>query len=88
MRLIYDLLYEILAYAEQYDDPGPYKAPKKIDGYTGHQIDYHIRMCEQADWLTEGKTYSAGRDKYPHYTKIGELTWEGHQELKRLRNGG
>jgi len=47
-------------------------------------------MCEEAGWLDNDGSSSLvyGDNKHDSYTEIGEVTWAGHQELERLRNGG
>ena len=73
MRLIQSLIYDILAYVEQFDEPGPYKIPKKIGDYTTDQVNYHIRMCEDAGFIEDGNA-NIGLGGRHNYSRIGELT--------------
>lgn len=61
---------------------GPYEVPK-IENFTSDQVQYHIRMCEEAGWLHPGKKMTGnGRSKNAH---VGELTWSGHQYLRKFK---
>ncbi|MCY4224223.1 MAG: DUF2513 domain-containing protein [Bacteroidetes bacterium] len=82
MKLVRHLLVLILNYVEDHQDRGPYDVPT-IDGFTDDQIQYHIRMCEEAGWLLPGEKMNGnGMSKY---IRIGELTWNGHQHLARYK---
>ncbi|MCY4673253.1 MAG: DUF2513 domain-containing protein [Bacteroidetes bacterium] len=86
MRLINSLLYDILVFIEGHEGRGPYKMPEKLGDYTIEQVNYHIRMCEKAGFIEPGRS-KIGLTGYPSYFELGELTWEGHQEIHRRRNG-
>ena len=87
MKLIHSLLQQILEYVERHEEAGPYKVPD-FSKYSTDQINYHIKMCVEAGWLRNGRSNIGGRGVHQYYTELGELTWRGHQELERLRNGG
>ena len=82
MKLLDHLLLHVLDYVEGHETPGPYEVPT-IDGFSPEQIQYHIRMCEEAEWLREGKKMTG--KGHPKYTHVGELTWEGHTHLRKYK---
>ncbi len=86
MKLINSLIYDILIFIEKHEEPGPYKLPQQFGDYTRGQVNYHIRMCQEAGFIEHGRS-QIGLTGYPSYFEIGELTWEGHQEIQRRRNG-
>ena len=85
MKLIQSLIYEILAYVEDHQEPGPYEVPKNLGDYSVDQVNYHIQMCEDAGFIEDNGRAEIGLGGKSHYTHIGELTWKGHQELASLR---
>ena len=87
MKLLHEILYKILKYVESHEEAGPY-TPPDFENYSRDQINYHIRICVEAEWLIKGQCrYTYGRNKYNNYSEIGELTWKGHQEIERMCNG-
>ena len=44
-----------------------------FEGFTREQVQYHIRLCDQAGYLT---VRQSGRR-----SRIIELTWKGHDKL-------
>ena len=77
-----NLIQHILAYLED-REPNPelkthtsiynYIDLPKIDGFTKEQIAVHLVMCKEAGWLMD---YTTG---------WVDLSWQGHDELDRLR---
>lgn len=86
MKLIHSLLRQILERVESYLEAGPYPPPD-FENYSADQINYHIKMCIEAEWLKPSAVTLGGRGRHDRYEELGELTWKGHQELHCLRNG-
>ena len=50
-----------------------------FEGFTREQVHYHIRLCDQAGYLT---VRESGRRN-----RIIELTWNGHEKLAASQDG-
>lgn len=85
MKLNDHLLVLILDYVHEQETFGTYEVPK-IENFTSDQVQYYIRICEEAGWLHSAKMKTGnGRSKYTH---VGELTWSGHQHLRKFKGTG
>lgn len=71
MKFIGYPLVLLLEYVEGHETQGPYKVPM-FDDHTSEQVQYHIRICEEADWLHSGNNLTCS--PHPKYTHMGELT--------------
>ena len=57
--------------------------PCNVDGFTSHQLHYHIGLCSEAGYLHVLKTSGPG---VPFTTySIDGLTWLGHETLEAMR---
>lgn len=52
----------------------------KLPGRSRDQVRYHAALCHEACWLRSCKTEPILR--------IGPLTWNGHQEMRRRTSAG
>lgn len=87
MRRSFKLIKKILAHVEREQINGPIPPPE-FDGHPKIEVHHHIRLCEEAGFLEADKPgWYDGVLLYPSLTR---LTWNGHEELDRLRreNGG
>ncbi len=79
----FKLIRMILEHAER---AGPAGAnPPEFDCYDETTVQEHIRLCEEAGYI-EIQTLPYRGAKVCVY--IDRLTWEGHEELDRLRRVG
>lgn len=69
---------EILEFLEAVDDPRP--VPVSLDNCEEGKLRYHLRLCEEAGLITEGR----GSLEHVSY----QLTWKGHVGLDRDRGAG
>ncbi len=79
------LICQLLAYVECNETEGPMDIPT-VPGYSDGQIHYHVGLCVEAGYIDAAKPgiYSVGR----RFPSINRLTWQGHNALDELRNGG
>ena len=80
MERHWELIRAILEYTAHEGNGKNLQAPK-VNGYTPEQVNYHIRLCEQAGYLdsvefVEGSCYG-----------VRSLLWAGHEKLDELRKG-
>ncbi len=68
------LIQRVLEYAELNGNGHILETPT-VEGYSPVDVEYHIQLCGEAGYLrlTQGQ--------------MVRLTWEGHNELDRLRQG-
>ena len=85
MKRDMDMIRDILAHAEAHAVGDALRAPE-LCGTSDDLLHYHLELCEQAGYLRIKKSgYNPeGQDHYA----IVNLTWQGHEMLERLRNGG
>ena len=76
------LIRKLLEYAEQQKTPGFFPAPECSE-FSWQVVHYHIGLCLQAGYLT-AQNIAAGEEPAPRY-EIGNLTWQGHEALDKLR---
>ena len=60
--------------------------PPELEDYRLLQIEYHVRLCKEAGYITArhvGSPVVNGGE--PDCYQMGRLTWAGHEELDRLR---
>ena len=67
------LIRTILSYVECHGNEEGGLAPPEVSGFTPVQVQYHIKLCEQAGYI---ETQSG----YPR-----SLTWSGHDALDAMR---
>ena len=84
MRRHMKLVRTVLEYAECHATGRGIPAPE-AEGYSVIQVNYHIRLCGEAGFLRIEDVMNMADDG-PQYN-ILDLTWQGHEELGRLRNG-
>ena len=79
------LICQLLAHVECKQTEGPVEIPT-IQDYSEGQVHYHVGLCIEAGYIDAAKPgmYSAGR----RFSSIHRLTWQGHNALDDLRNGG
>ena len=77
MKRDMELIKQVLKYVER-NAPGTrgFVIQPELPSFTDEQIEYHITLCNQAGLITLN---NAGM--------MTALTWEGHNELERLRSG-
>ncbi len=83
MKRDMELIYLILAYAEEHGDLNNRKrCVPNFDEYDPDYIDYHVRLCEEAGYL---KASWPSGNRRGH---VQRLTWQGHEALdaSRTRN--
>lgn len=80
MKRHMDLIRLILAHVESATRLGRIPVPE-ISGYDEHEVQYHLRLCEEADYLV-CKRRETGERKV---TRIVRMTWAGHEALDELR---
>lgn len=82
MRRSMKLIRKLLEYAESHAT-GERLSPPELDEYSGKQISYHVKLCEEAGYMRIADGYMAqnDRDKYD----IIDLTWQGHEALEKMR---
>ena len=74
------LVYEILAFAENYNGESKL-IDFKIDGYSKEEIDFHIAILVEAGYLRRIETKLNGIQT----SGITRLTWEGFNYLDKFR---
>ena len=81
-----DLIRRILEYLEGQPGPGPFRPPE-LPNVPTHEVCYHARLCRQAGYISEYKE-TLGGDGPPRVPicSLGELTWDGHEALGRMRS--
>ena len=82
MRREMGLIRRLLEYVETSETEDPLPMPE-MQGCTRAQVQYHVRLCEEAGYLTTVRTLKPqgpGR-----FGDIARLTWEGHEALDRMR---
>ncbi len=78
MKLSTCLIKSLLAYVEETSEAdGRVLDVPEFPQFSKSQVTYHIDLCAQAGYMEVQPTSDVS---YPR-----ELTWLGHQELKRLR---
>ena len=80
MQRCMDLIFKLLEFTEEKNTCRPLPAPA-IDGFTSEQIQYHVRLCDQAGYLTIDNEHAIGKQP-----GIVELTWHGHEMLEKMRS--
>ena len=78
MRRKMKLIREILTYVEGQPADGNIPIPE-FDDYPQSEVAEHVRLCEEAGFL---QVYWHRRMPM----RITRMTWQGHEELKRLRD--
>ena len=83
-----DLIYAVLKWREGVQVSGGI-APPELPDWTRDQICYHAELCHERGWLQSYKHTLSGDGREPTRLecRIGALTWAGHDELKRMREG-
>ncbi len=90
MKRYMDLIHKILEYAEEHADGGDSTCiPEFEEGccYTAKDVDYHIKLCQQAGLLTANESnqkHIKGTRKWA--VTIVDLTWFGHEVLDEHRS--
>ncbi len=79
MKRYMQLILEILKYTERYGNGKELSLPE-VEGYTPDQVNYHVKLCEEAGYLDDIFVISPGR------YEIGRLTWQGHEFLDKSQN--
>jgi hypothetical protein len=74
----------ILEYTEAEHIDQPLPVPELVD-YSRLQIEYHIRLSEQAGYLETIDLVADEEDI--NILNIYSLTWDGHDLLNQLRQG-
>lgn len=77
MQLKESLIRQLLEYVECHGTGRP-MYPPEIEGYTDEQVEYHIRLCDQAGFVMTSPNARHA---------ITQLTYEGHRALRRFRCG-
>ena len=77
------LIRKILEYAERQTSGGFSPAPECSE-FSWENVHYHIGLCEQAGYLVT-RSISGAEEPHERY-EIGNLTWQGHEALDRLRD--
>ena len=76
----------MLEHAECYADGSGLNAPE-FDEYSDAQVNYHIGLCAQAEFMhvqPEPRTMVDTQTRY----HIVNLTWAGHEKLDEMRRNG
>ena len=73
------LIRKILEFVEKASRCGDISIPEFQD-YRKCEVKYHIRLCDEANYLV------IVPDEYGNLIGIDRMTWQGHEELDRLRN--
>lgn len=76
------LIRALLELMEQKDAHSP---DVEVDGYHHQEINYHLRLCEDAEFVHVFRTATSSGSK-PHVST--RLMWNGHEMLDRLRGEG
>ena len=80
MKRDMELMRKILLACEELDYDPRYFSRLELEGYTDHQVGYHVILLAQAGYLVE-----AG---FPGYGYVHYLTWSGHELLEAIRDEG
>ena len=82
MRRYMKLIFKILEYTETSKQNGGQLQLPEFEEYTNEQVNYHARLCRDAGYIN--------LDTNRGHQNIGiiELTWQGHEELDRMRKEG
>ena len=81
MRRNWELIRLLLEYVEEKGNGKCLLMPVLPD-HPPKQVSYHVRLCDEAGYL-KVKVLTE-QSAYIEY-EIGELTWDGHNALERLR---
>ncbi|MYE07109.1 MAG: DUF2513 domain-containing protein [Chloroflexi bacterium] len=81
MKRYMALILEILRFTERQCGDEHMIQPPEIDGYTPRQVHYHVGLCGEAGYLHVQASSKRGE------FFIQSLTWQGHEELDKHRNG-
>ena len=73
------LICKILAYVESKKLNEKIEIPK-FDNYPQCEVEYHVRLCEEAGYL------DIILDEYKEPDAIQRMTWAGHEALDRMRS--
>ena len=76
------LIRRILEYDESQTSCGMRDAPE-CQQYSWKEVHYHIGLCGQAGYLSIC-TITGPDEAHPRY-EAGNLTWQGHEALDKLR---
>ena len=82
MRRDMKLILKILECAER-RTVGGFSAVDDCPAYSWEVVHYHVGLCAQAGYL-EARQISGAEEPHVRY-EIGNLTWDGHEALGRLR---
>ena len=69
------LILALLEHLETYATGRPMAIPS-VEGYAPDLVSYHVRLCEEAGYITRQGMLPV------------DLTWQGHEALDHLRNTG
>jgi len=83
MRRHKKLIFLILQYVEQNVTNGDGVPLPEFNDYTRSEIEYHVRLCEEAGYID-----TVVQEKSGPPIGIQRLTWIGHEELDRIRTDG
>ena len=78
------LIRKILEYVESRTSGGTVDAPE-CSNYSWEVVHYHIGLCGQAGYLEVRRISGADDEAHPRY-EVGNMTWQGHEALDRLRS--
>ena len=81
MKRCMEIIRKILEYAEAQESL--WFDPPHVEGVEPERVHYHVGLCGQAG-LLDIDDNSVHNVAYPRY-RIEGLTWQGHEELKRMR---
>ena len=83
MRRSMKLICKLLEYAEEMTDGFTAVKPPEFNDYSGIEVSYHIRLCDEAGYMAKANHLlpKGDHDRY----MIVSLTWQGHEALDAMR---
>ena len=82
MKRKMELIWEILQYAEE-NAAGKMLDPPHIEGYSMEEINYHIGLCYEAQYL---HVVEFKHEQQASTYKILNVTWKGHEVQHPIRS--
>ncbi len=77
------LIYQLLEYVEREHNNGPVMVPD-VEAYSDVVVHYHVGLCVEAGYLAAAEPRELNGCRT--FDRIHRLTWNGHEEIERVRN--
>ena len=93
MKIDYELIDKLLYWVESQDNLGPhvieadaFGPSKMLAEYTFDKVIHHVRMCVEAGYIRKGVGHRQHKPGATYtYVSIEDLTWAGHEYIRRQR---